>query len=72
MLAAWAWRNSRQFGPHAAAPSPGQRWRAGVTASVAIITTTPAAKALLDLLGGRNVTLSEPAPSDEDWYLNSS
>jgi hypothetical protein len=27
-------------------------------------------KKMLDLLGGRNVALSEPAPSDEDWYLN--
>jgi hypothetical protein len=27
-------------------------------------------KKMLDLLGSRNVTLSEPAPSDEDWYLN--
>jgi hypothetical protein len=25
---------------------------------------------MLDLLGRRNVTLSEPAPSDDDWYLN--
>jgi hypothetical protein len=25
---------------------------------------------MLDLLGSRNLTLSEPAPSDEDWYLN--
>ena len=25
---------------------------------------------MLDLLGGRNLALSEPAPSDEDWYLN--
>jgi hypothetical protein len=25
---------------------------------------------MLDLLGSRNVTLSEPAPSDGDWYLN--
>jgi hypothetical protein len=27
-------------------------------------------KKMLDLLGGRNLTLSEPAPSDDDWYLN--
>jgi hypothetical protein len=27
-------------------------------------------KKMLDLLGGRKLTLSEPAPSDEDWYLN--
>ena len=27
-------------------------------------------KKMLDLLGGRNVTLSESAPSDDDWYLN--
>jgi hypothetical protein len=27
-------------------------------------------KKMLDLLGSRNVTLSEPAPSDDDWYLN--
>jgi hypothetical protein len=26
-------------------------------------------KKMLDLLGG-NLTLSESAPSDEDWYLN--
>jgi len=26
-------------------------------------------KKMLDLLG-REVTLSEPAPSDDDWYLN--
>ncbi len=25
---------------------------------------------MLDLLGGRNVTLSQPAPSHDDWYLN--
>src|SRR5215211_6827752 len=25
---------------------------------------------MLDLLDGRNVRLSEPAPSDDDWYLN--
>lgn len=25
---------------------------------------------MLDLLGGRNVMLSEPAPSADDWYLN--
>jgi hypothetical protein len=25
---------------------------------------------MLDLLGGRTLALSEPAPSDEDWYLN--
>jgi Domain of unknown function (DUF6933) len=25
---------------------------------------------MLDLLGRRNVTLSEPTPSDDDWYLN--
>ena len=25
---------------------------------------------MLDLLGSRNVTLSELAPSDGDWYLN--
>ncbi len=27
-------------------------------------------KKMLDLLGSRNVTISEPAPSDDDWYLN--
>jgi hypothetical protein len=27
-------------------------------------------KKMLDLLGGRSLTLSEPAPSDEDRYLN--
>jgi hypothetical protein len=25
---------------------------------------------MLDILGSRNVTLSEPAPTDGDWYLN--
>jgi len=25
---------------------------------------------MLDLLGSRNVTPNEPAPSDDDWYLN--
>jgi hypothetical protein len=25
---------------------------------------------MLDLLGGRNLTLSDPAPTDDDWYLN--
>ena len=25
---------------------------------------------MLDLLGGRKLTLSEPATSDDDWYLN--
>jgi hypothetical protein len=24
----------------------------------------------IDLLGGRSLALAEPAPSDEDWYLN--
>ena len=27
-------------------------------------------KKMLALLGGRNLTHSEPAPSDDDWYLN--
>jgi hypothetical protein len=27
-------------------------------------------KKMLDLLGGRNLTLNELPPSDEDWYLN--
>jgi hypothetical protein len=27
-------------------------------------------KKMLDLLGGRSVTLSELPPSDDDWYLN--
>lgn len=27
-------------------------------------------KKMLDLLGGRELTLSELPPSDEDWYLN--
>jgi hypothetical protein len=27
-------------------------------------------KKMLDLLGGRNLTLGEPAPTDDDWYLN--
>ena len=27
-------------------------------------------KKMLDLLGSRNVALSQPAPSDDDWYLN--
>jgi Domain of unknown function (DUF6933) len=27
-------------------------------------------KRMLDLLGGRSVTLSELPPSDDDWYLN--
>jgi hypothetical protein len=27
-------------------------------------------KKMLDLLGGRSVTLSELPPTDEDWYLN--
>jgi hypothetical protein len=27
-------------------------------------------KKILDLLGGRKLTLSEPPPSDDDWYLN--
>jgi hypothetical protein len=25
---------------------------------------------MLDLLGGRNITLSELPPTDDDWYLN--
>jgi hypothetical protein len=25
---------------------------------------------MLDLLGGRDLKLSEPAPGDDDWYLN--
>ena len=25
---------------------------------------------MLDLLGGPNITLSEPPPTDDDWYLN--
>src|SRR6266516_1367709 len=25
---------------------------------------------MLDLLGGRSVTISEPPPTDDDWYLN--
>jgi hypothetical protein len=25
---------------------------------------------MLDLLGGRSVNLSEPPPTDDDWYLN--
>jgi hypothetical protein len=25
---------------------------------------------MLDLLGGRAVTLTEPPPADDDWYLN--
>ncbi len=27
-------------------------------------------KKMLDLLGGRSVTLSELSPTDDDWYLN--
>ncbi len=27
-------------------------------------------KKMLDLLGGRNLTLSGLPPSDDDWYLN--
>jgi hypothetical protein len=27
-------------------------------------------KKMLDLLGGRSITLSELTPTDEDWYLN--
>ena len=27
-------------------------------------------KKMLDLLGGRSVTLSELSPADDDWYLN--
>jgi hypothetical protein len=27
-------------------------------------------KKMLDLLGGRNITLSELPPTDDDWYLN--
>ena len=27
-------------------------------------------KKTLDLLGNRNIALSEPDPSDDDWYLN--
>jgi len=27
-------------------------------------------KKMLDLLGGRSITLSELAPTDNDWYLN--
>jgi len=27
-------------------------------------------KKMLDLLGGRSVTISEPPPTDDDWYLN--
>src|SRR6266568_4248253 len=27
-------------------------------------------KRMLDLLGGRSLTLSELAPTDDDWYLN--
>jgi hypothetical protein len=27
-------------------------------------------KKMLDLLGGRNLALGDPAPTDDDWYLN--
>ena len=27
-------------------------------------------KKMLDLLGGRSLTLSELPPTDDDWYLN--
>ena len=27
-------------------------------------------KKMLDLLGGRSITLSELPPTDDDWYLN--
>src|SRR6266498_2869229 len=27
-------------------------------------------KKMLDLLGGRSITLSKPPPTEDDWYLN--